>query len=116
MTTQIPDWLNAVGEGWRPILLQLHEEILKENPYYNIDQVKEKFGGLRVYLISRESSAIRDAIFEAEATSFVTCEKCGKPGETGPIRPNGYWVKTLCTHCRDHWDKGNDEEEPVENN
>lgn len=58
------------------------------------DQVKEKFGGLRVYF-SGGDDYVWGLVGMAEAISYKTCEVCGNKGE-----PNkGGWIQTLCeTH------------------
>lgn len=94
---QIPDWLECVGAGWRPILIRLHERLRREVPEYRVDQVKEKFGGLRVYLDPATGPAW-DAVADAENTAAVTCEFCGRPGRLRQDRP---WLKTLCDSCND---------------
>jgi hypothetical protein len=55
-------------------------------------RVKEKFGGLRVYM-NESTDYIRGAISIVENLSFRTCEVCGQAGET---RPNLH-VQTLCS-------------------
>jgi hypothetical protein len=57
-------------------------------------QIKEKFGGLRVYL-NGETPEMTAAIIEAERKSFETCEQCGAPGK---LRRGG-WISTLCDIC-----------------
>lgn len=94
--TQIPDHMEDVGQGWWPILAQLHDDIRALDPDYSVAQVKEKYGGLRVYLSTAEPDSIGRLIDEAEAASLRTCEECGQSGEPGPSRPGGYWIKTLC--------------------
>lgn len=59
-----------------------------------IEQVKEKFGGLRFYFIGG-NDLIRGMAWFAEALSFNICEVCGNPGE---LREDGY-VRTLCDKC-----------------
>ncbi len=101
--TQLPEHVGAVGNGWRGILLRLHEQIVAIDPGYSVVQVKEKFGGLRVYLryvpgmddnTGREQ--IRDAVWAAEEESYRTCEDCGKPGVK---RESRRWIRTLCDTC-----------------
>jgi hypothetical protein len=58
---------------------------------FKILQVKEKFGGLRVY-VNDANDAIRQRIETAALESFHTCEICGQPGE---LREES-WIKTLC--------------------
>ena len=66
------------GEGWRGVLERLVDRVAPEMIRIGavIDQVKEKFGGLRFY-VSHENDAIRDAISEAEREALKTCETCG---------------------------------------
>lgn len=59
------------------------------------DQIKEKFGGLRVYY-SGGDDYIRGAISMAEEMSYKICEICGNKGF-----PNKKgWISTLCDSCR----------------
>lgn len=102
MSDQIPEHLVFVGEGWHPLLMRLHGQLLDAAPGYVISQVKEKYGGLRVYLELTETEngwlmpEGVDALIEAaEEESLHTCEFCGAPGEPRP----GGWVKTLCDAC-----------------
>ena len=60
-----------------------------------IEQVKEKFGGLRFYYRggSKEGAdRLEGAVRMAEAIASRTCEVCGRPGE----RRGGDWIQTLC--------------------
>lgn len=60
-------------------------------------QIKEKFGGLRFYIqnLKHVPEDLISAIQEAEATSMITCETCGKPGT---LRTKGY-RHVACDHC-----------------
>lgn len=82
----------SVGPGWNDIILDLHKQLLKENPDYAILQVKEKFGTLRYYT-NRMTSEGQLAIAQAENFSGVTCEECGRPGS---LRDDDGWIVTLC--------------------
>ena len=65
--------------------------------YYSVkfDQIKEKFGGLRVYFTGGDDY-IEGLVSMAEAWSYKTCEVCGERG-----KPNkGGWIVTLCDNCR----------------
>jgi hypothetical protein len=57
----------------------------------SIQQIKEKFGGLRFY-VDRSDHDQDLAISFAEAMSNRVCEVCGRPGH----HRQGGWVKTLC--------------------
>lgn len=102
--SQLPEHFTDVGRGWRPLLILLHERLRGSAPDYGVLQVKEKFGGLRVYLSYGPTISIntaRLAVNEVEEISYKICEDCGDPGSTrAPAnRPNG-WIRTLCDSCR----------------
>lgn len=69
-----------------------------ETPEYfpfKFDQVKEKYGGLRLYF-SGGDEYVEGLVSMAEAMSYKICEVCGNKGE-----PNkGGWISTLCESCR----------------
>ena len=97
--TQIPDNLRHVGPGWHGILVELHGGLVKLDPGYTVSQVKEKFGGLRVYLdfsVADSDGAMQDLINAAVTKADVTCEECGQPGS---LR-EGSWLLTLCDECQ----------------
>jgi hypothetical protein len=94
----------AVGAGWWPILtnlcanIQHHIDWKNKNsdvvPQVTVNQIKEKFGGLRFYY-SGGDDEISGMVRMAEAWAGNSCEECGAPGESR----QGGWIKTLCdTH------------------
>ena len=64
-----------------------------------LDQIKEKFGTLRIYYTdySKSQEYISGVFDFAEAMSVHICEECGKQGKT---RGDLSWMKTLCA---DHY-------------
>lgn len=87
------EWHTHVEEGWQPIVKKACEEL--DRMGYVILQVKEKFGGLRIYYACPEHLNWEggDAIVtEAERKCWETCEICGEPGKTRNLP----WIKTLC--------------------
>jgi hypothetical protein len=64
---------------------------------FEITQVKEKYGLLRIYL-SSETDKISEIIERYEYLSEHVCEECGK-FETAKIRLSHGWYKTLCEEC-----------------
>lgn len=113
------------GDGWEWIIREAFEKLelllksgvpAEQNIY--VTQIKEKFGGLRIYrshaLVfdfltndSRESFIKTDAspaysrseidqvdliIEAAQIKSRSICELCGRPGE----QRAGNWIRTLC--------------------
>ena len=91
----------AVGEGWWPILEALCANIQqhidwrvkqgKDCPQVVVEQIKEKFGGLRFYYQGGDDE-ISGMVRMAEAWADVACEECGAAGK----RRNGGWIRTLC--------------------
>lgn len=114
-------WGIECGDGWYDILARLcwkikeqednirwqteyrqQKDVTYTSDYYPVkfDQIKEKFGGLRVYFTGGDSY-IEGLVSMAESFSYKICEVCGeraKPNEGG-------WISTLCDKCRnkDQW-------------
>lgn len=65
--------------GWYELLNELGKELQNSNEPLDLTQVKQKFGGLRVYGIYTLTAS--DIIDKAILKSFETCERCGKPGK-----------------------------------
>lgn len=88
---------NNIGEGWHPLIRELEEKLNAIDPEFTLQQIKEKFGGLRYYAHSHtDDPTFRAAINEAEVQSERTCEVCGEPGQ---IKATHHWLKCLCeTH------------------
>lgn len=101
-------WGVACGDGWYDLIHDLcsliqngesnaRSRLKYENKDPNefipvkFDQIKEKFGGLRVYY-SGGNDYIRGAISMAEVMSYKICEVCGNKGYPDK---NG-WISTLC--------------------
>lgn len=60
---------------------------VKEYPRFT--QIKEKYGGLRLY----GASSLEEPL---EKLSYNTCEKCGSTQNIGTTQG---WIKTLCKEC-----------------
>lgn len=97
-------WGIETGDGWMDILWKASEkieaEILKQpedmQPLYRASQIKEKYGTLRFYM-SGETKEMSAAIEEAEETSAITCEICGKSGSVMSRGGSPYgWLKCVC--------------------
>lgn len=116
------------GDGWYVILKRLFSWIkwnVEQNDYPMIivDQVKEKFGGLRFYYkplpfdehkwkrskdyteeerwkwLDNYSREISGAVSYAESLSYHICERCGS---TEDVTTEGVsWLVTRCKKCRD---------------
>lgn len=84
------------GDGWVPLIEKLINDCIKAGWDKDLQQVKEKFGGLRFY-IGSANDAVHSLISEAEAMSFNICEECG---ESAQVSSTGGWLSTLCKNCR----------------
>lgn len=95
-------WGIECGDGWYDIISSVcwviaeHENnknYRDDQTYYPIkfDQIKEKFGGLRIYY-SGGDDYISGTIRMAEEMSYKICEVCGQKGQPNK---NG-WISTLC--------------------
>jgi hypothetical protein len=91
-------------DGWFDILWRLFAdlhplaaEVEKQTGLpFEVLQVKEKFGGLRVH-VNDKNDAIRQRIEIAQHESLHTCEICGQPGRLH----DDSWIKTVCDeHAR----------------
>jgi hypothetical protein len=101
---QIDGWYDTVGFGWRTILVDLHHKLLEISPEYVVVQVKQKWGGLKVYLDAGELPALRQREFDqtvrdAEGASYYVCEDCGEPGTPRGQQSPVSWIRTLCDTC-----------------
>jgi hypothetical protein len=95
----------GVGDGWYNIMnvlcwtIQNHVDYQqRKNPEYKqveFFQIKEKFGGLRVYT-SGADEVVNNLIVFAENMAIVTCEQCGNPGK---IRYTS-WNTCRCDECQ----------------
>lgn len=76
--------------------LGLKRLIHHPNTGFAVDQVKEKFGGLRFY--SPGNDRIYHLVDLAERACSLTCEECGKYAK---LRCNRGWYSTLCDGCQE---------------
>lgn len=101
------------GAGWHPMIYELLDkiqDIVDANPEYKdirVTQIKEKFGGLRVYL-NFEPDDIWTLIDEYQEKSFNICEECG--AENSEMRIIHGWFTILCDACFSKPNKSTEEE------
>jgi hypothetical protein len=98
------------GKGWYLIIEEAFnkmEEAIEKMPKkeqkifkesFEILQVKEKLGGLRIY-VNMYTDKIIEIIREAEEKAGQTCEICGDPGKTREIN------RWYFTNCDEHYNK-----------
>jgi hypothetical protein len=97
------------GDGWYQLIYDLSEEITK---YYKenknkfseeieYEQIKEKYGLLRVYT-NYVDDYIDNLINIAEQKSKNICQNCGSIEDIKKI--NSSWVTYYCKECRDKYE------------
>lgn len=104
----------AIGKGWYHIIELLCEHIQTYIDWNNtraerhpgscyktveqvkVEQIKEKFGGLRFYY-SGGNDTISGMVTMAESWAEHSCETCGDIGK----RRSGGWIRTLCDKHED---------------
>lgn len=84
-----------VDFGWFPLVADMHAALAAMGTDFEYDQIKEKFGELRVYMRGRTDAASA-IIAAAHAKAATTCERCGADGR---IRTRQQWLQTLCDIC-----------------
>lgn len=92
--------------GWDELVLDTFKA-LRDYSYANdiqvdIMQIKEKFGGLRIYTNSYENKEVNRIIEKAEHDSFGTCQRCGANDDSvGPraFPGDSRVIGTLCKAC-----------------
>jgi len=90
------------GDGWYEPIRKLSakiEEYNKEHPKEPVIamQVKEKFGGLRFYLVTRAPDVVHGWIEDCENECDKHCEECGATEELGYTTKG--WCSRLCYPC-----------------
>lgn len=104
--------LNGIqcDDGWFELLDKLMNQLTASDPdkKIHVQQIKEKFGGLRFYFdIEEDKITRRKELFDKfhkiimvyERNSFKTCEVCGKPGKLR-CTEDGHLLKTVCKEHR----------------
>jgi len=92
--------LVSFGDGWLTIVEDLFSEIDKvvkrdRLEYFEVSDVKEKYGTLQVY--HNDTEEIDRLCDEAETLSEHTCDNCGA---SGSMRKDAGWYRVECDICR----------------
>ena len=90
----IQDGLDSVGMGWHSLVKEAFDAVPKG---WQITQVKEKFGRLRIYadpdgVMLGTPNEFQETLNNLESRSGKICEICGKDG----VLIQGGWWKTAC--------------------
>lgn len=92
------EWLTQSMPGWRGLLNGLRHELERKDFEIYVDQVKEKFGGLRFYWTIPDEDrqryeVVTELVDSFERVSYHLCCVCGD-GATGPGPRQ--WVLYYC--------------------
>lgn len=84
--------LQSVGEGWASLINEVFD-FIEQNKIHNVRiiQVKEKWGGLRIYTDMMHDK-LDAKIADVQKRSFTICEVSGAPGK---LRNCNGWYRTL---------------------
>lgn len=85
------------GPGWESIIRSVCESL--DGRDVRFDQIKEKWGALRIYFTAsaEDGKYAAGVVRMAENMSRKNCERCGAAGE---IRGVG-WLVCLCQSCNE---------------
>lgn len=103
-------WGLECGKGWffiinavcfqidqyeKNIQYRIQNNLNYEYNFVKFTQIKEKFGGLRLYYNGGDDY-VSGLVAMAETMSYKICEFCGDRGYPN----NKGWIRTLCDKCR----------------
>lgn len=89
-------WLSVVDEALTEIEQAVSEMSPTERAAFHISQIKEKFGGLRLYYHPR-NARIDAIVSQATKRAFLTCEECADFGMLHLF--GGHLYATRCRAC-----------------
>lgn len=92
-----PAYASGIGDGWVPLVDKLLTQLQESGWEGKVEQVKEKFGALRIY-VSGATGEQYNLICDTEDESLKICESCGS--REGVTTEGRFWIKTLCPECR----------------
>ena len=92
-------WLELIPPGWVELARKMLDEISEINPSYKVEDMKEKWGTLRVYGWD-EDEPTYEIIRKYEQMSARTCCICGTPA----VKISTGYILPFCDKC------GKDEE------
>lgn len=87
-------------DGWYWLLRAALHHMEKSGVFAT--QIKEKFGGLRIYT-GALSEMLDGVITGIEDASYSTCEVCGAPGH---VETKNRWLRVRCTRCAESEARG----------
>lgn len=106
---QLPARLRAVGPGWHRLLEDLHEQLHAQSPGYQVGDLKEKLGALRIQITEAPDAArsqIQALVIETETRSAAICEFCGASARRRCRNDAAFgWIKAVCDSCHAAWSR-----------
>jgi hypothetical protein len=88
--------MESVGNGWSALINKAFDKLESiTDTIIVIDQVKEKYGGLRIYT-SCLHAEFDKFILDLETESYKICETCG---EAGKLRGGGWYITACDIHA-----------------
>jgi hypothetical protein len=93
------DAVQCVGKGWEKLVRKVYNAKEGLGIPLGIIDVKEKWGGLRIYT-DYYVKEIEEVIKEIGEESLKICETCG--ASAGLVK-KGTWYQTLCEEHRGEW-------------
>lgn len=98
--------LSECPAGWHKLVTELLDALLDVPGFKleHIQQIKEKFGGLRVYdsadLHSSSRARVDELVRKAEARAERTCQDCSVDAP-GAVRMHtiNHWMRSMCDDC-----------------
>jgi hypothetical protein len=93
------DAVQCVGKGWEKLVRTVYNAKAALGTTVGIIQVKEKWGGLRIYTDYYDSE-LEKTIRQVGEESTRICHDCGSPA--GLVK-KGAWYQTLCEEHREDW-------------
>lgn len=101
----------GVGKGWQVPVGEAALALDAIYPDWKLDQVKEKFGGLRFYINVQGVEqglwfACHAVADKAEALCRHRCEWCGEYAEPNDASDGTGWMRTLCEYCEKRYQEG----------
>jgi hypothetical protein len=92
--------VECVGKGWEQLVRRVYNAKEGMGTTVGIIQVKEKWGGLRIYTDYYDSH-LEAIIMKVGEESLNICEECGAPA--GLVK-KGTWYQTRCEEHRGEWE------------
>jgi len=92
--------VECVGKGWEPLVRKVYNAKTGLGIPVGILQVKEKWGGLRIYT-DYFVPEIEEVIRKVCSDSLTICEVCG--ASAGLVK-KGTWYQTRCEEHRGDWE------------